>query len=224
MRLCPVIFCLLLAACGRPLSEGERAFLADLQGDTVEAKAVRVTADVPLGVATFKYKKRPRLACRERITPPPSGETITASIAGVVLYNHLYTSPNWSTPDYLPDYPEQMHLTAALYFAHEMTHVWQWQNRAITGYSPARAAQEHGGGVDPYLFEIGTDTKFLDYAYEQQASVVEEYLCCALLDPQAPRTARLKSLVGEVFPTDRLPRPERVLLPWEDVKLAGICR
>ncbi len=224
MRMSPLILCLALAACGRPLTEGERAFVTAVQGDTVDPKAVRITPDVPLGVATFQYKKRPRLACRERINPPPSGDTISASVAGVVLYNHLYTSPDWSVDDYLPDYPAQLHLTAALYFAHEMTHIWQWQNRAITGYSPTRAAQEHGGGADPYLFEIDTETRFLDYAYEQQASVVEEYLCCALLDPEAPRTARLKSLVGAVFPTDRLPQSAQVVLPWEDVKLAGICR
>ena len=46
-------------------------------------------------------------------------------------------------------------------FAHEMTHVWQWQNRQATGYSPLRAAREHDFKADPYLYDISTKTRFL---------------------------------------------------------------
>lgn len=224
MRAAILVFAFLLISCSRPLTPGERAFVADMHGPAVDPAPVRISRNAPLGVASFKYEKRPRLSCRERIFPEPSDEIITTSPAGVVLGNHLYTSRNWSLPDYLPDYPAQLNLTAALYFAHEMTHIWQWQNRELTGYSVARAAQEHAGSADPYLFDLGTDTKFLNYAYEQQASVVEEYLCCALLDPQAPRTTRLRNLVSEVFPTDQLPRPEQVILPWDGAQIRGICR
>lgn len=215
---------LLLAACSRPLTDSERAFAADLAGDTFDPAPVRITADVPLGVATFKYEKRPRLSCRERIFPEPSGEVITTSPAGVVLWNRLLTSEGWYLDNYMPGYPEQMNLQAALFFAHEMVHVWQWQNRDITGYSPRRAAREHSTSDDPYQFELQTETAFLDYGYEQQASIVEEYLCCAVLDPKAPRTSRLKAMLGEVFPVDDLPRPTNVALPWEDAELRGICR
>ncbi|MEP2534061.1 hypothetical protein [Shimia sp.] len=225
MRLVLLVFCLFLVSCSRPLSEGERAFVADLTGgDTFDAKPVRITADVPLGVATFEYKKRPRLACRERLFPEPKEKVITTSPAGVVLWNRLLTSEGWYLEDYMPDYPEQINLQAALFFAHEMTHVWQWQNRDITGFSPRRAAREHSTVGDPYQFELNTNTGFLDYAYEQQASIVEEYLCCAILDPTAPRTKRLKGLLDDVFPVEQLTRPEQVYLPWEDAQLKGICR
>ncbi len=217
------LFCLMLTACSRPLSEGEEAFAADLTGDTLKPAPVRFTRDVPLGVATFAYTKRPRLSCRERILPEPTEEVITTSPAGVVVFNRVYTSKGWSAPDYLPDYPEQLHLTAAMFFAHEMVHIWQWQQRETTGYSLRGAAREHKVEDDPYQFELKSEVGFLDYGYEQQASIVEEYLCCSLLDPDAPRTARLQSLVTEVFPTENLPRPESVLLPWDGVKLQGIC-
>lgn len=223
MRAAILLIALVLISCSRPLTPGEQAFVADLQGPTLDTALVRISRDAPLGVATFQYERRPRLACRERIFPEPSEERLTTSPAGVVIGNHLYTSPNWSLPDYLPDYPDQLQLSAALYFAHEMTHVWQWQNRALTGYSLSRAAQEHAGNDDPYLFDLDTQARFLDYAYEQQASVVEEYLCCALLDPNAPRTTRLRALVSEVFPADQLPRPEQVILPWDGAKIRGIC-
>ncbi|MCP4821400.1 MAG: hypothetical protein GY883_19635, partial [Shimia sp.] len=99
----------------------------------------------------------------------------------------------------------------------------QWQNRALTGYAPWKAANEHQVSDDPYLFEVTSDATFLTYHYEQQASVVEEYLCCTLLDPDAPRTKRLTDLVEEVFPTQNLPHPEQVQLPWDGAKTRGIC-
>lgn len=224
MRIWPFVFSLALISCGRSLTEGEKAFIADVQGESLNTSPIRISRNAPLGVATFTYQKRPRLACRERINPEPKEETITASAAGVVLFNKLFTSEGWSLPDYLPEYPEKLHMSAALFFAHEMTHVWQWQHRDVTGYTPWRAAQEHKRGVDPYQFEASSAETFLDYGYEQQAAVVEEYLCCALLDPKAPRTDRLRNLLDDHFPVDELPQVHAVTLPWDDVKIEGICR
>ncbi|MDA5556138.1 hypothetical protein [Shimia sp. MMG029] len=221
------LLCLLsltLISCSRPLTETEAAFARYVHGAGLDTARVRITRDVPLGVATFEYKKRPRLACRERINPEPKEEVITASPAGVVLFNRLFTTEGWSVPNYVPDYPEKLHMSAALFFAHEMTHIWQWQNREITGYSPRRAASEHKRGVDPYQFETASAETFLDYGYEQQAAVVEEYLCCAILDPEAPRTTRLRALLDDHFPVDDLPRLESVILPWDGAELEGICR
>ncbi|KPA22173.1 hypothetical protein shim_16200 [Shimia sp. SK013] len=224
MRATLLLLCLLLISCGRPLTESERAFMADLAGGSFDADPVRITKNAPLGVATFTRQTRPRLACRERIFPPPTPGPVTTSPAGVVLWNHLYTSENWSVPNYMPAYPDKINLNAAMYFAHEMVHVWQWQNRDLTGYSPWKAAEEHQITDDPYLFEVTEDANFLTYAYEQQASVVEEYLCCVLLDPDAPRTRRLTELVEEVFPAQSLPKPDQVILPWDKAQTRGICR
>lgn len=224
MRRLLCLLSLTLISCSRPLTESEIAFTKDIHGDGLDTSRVRITRDAPLSVATFEYKKRPRLACRERINPEPKEEIITTSAAGVVLYNRLFTSKDWSVPNYVPDYPEKLHMTAALFFAHEMTHVWQWQNRDLTGYSPTRAASEHKRGVDPYQFETASAETFLDYGYEQQAAVVEEYLCCTILDPDAPRTARLRSLLDDYFPVDDLPQLDSVILPWDGANLEGICR
>lgn len=214
-------FCLL--SCSRPLTTGETAFAEDLQGETISPSTVRVVHDVPLGVATFRREKRPRLACRERIYPEPTDDIVTASTAAVVLHNTVLLSTQWQKDDYLKGYPAQLNLSDAMLFAHEITHVWQWQNRAITGYSPRRAAKEHQVNDDPYRFDISTQSHFLEYGYEQQASIVEEYLCCALLDPDAPRTHRLKTMLQEVMPLSSLPTPMTVQLPWKGVELEGIC-
>jgi hypothetical protein len=110
-----------------------------------------------------------------------------------------------------------------MFLAHEMTHVWQWQNRGLTGYHPARAFVEQVAVDDPYLFaEDGR--RFLDYGYEQQASLVEEYLCCATLAPEGARTERLRRLLREVMPVAEPAAFARaVRLPDPRAELGDVC-
>jgi hypothetical protein len=68
-----------------------------------------------------------------------------------------------------------------------------------------------------------TDRPFLSLGYEVQASLVEEYFCCATLDPEGARTERLHALLGDVLPVARpeaFPRP--VTVPYA-ADLEGIC-
>ena len=123
-------------------------------------------------------------------------------------------------------WPERLRVPQALILAHELTHVWQWQNRDATGYHPLKASLEHIEKDDPYLLEIDPEKPFLDYAYEQQGVLVEEFVCCRALDPDGARTDALARLVGEVFPSAA--RRETVAqsairLPWDGVETAGIC-
>ena len=89
---------------------------------------------------------------------------------------------------------------------------------------PLRAANEHFVNDDPYLFDVDNDTNFLDFAYEQQASIIEEYVCCAALDPEAPRTARLRELLQQGLPMEALELPEKIVIPWDGAEVRGICR
>jgi len=216
---------LLLASCGRPMTDTERAFIATIHGDTLNMDAVRLHDGAPTRAVTFRRKPRPRTTCRELILPPATEAIVTSKPAAVALYNRVLFDKDWYIDDYLPDYPDQIGLIAAMLFAHELTHVWQWQNRATTGYSPLRAASEHGGSADPYLFEINADRRFGDFGYEQQGSIVEEFVCCRALAPQAPRTQRLHALIAQVMPVAPLPqsRVYDVQLPWDGVELRGIC-
>ncbi|WP_299354451.1 hypothetical protein [uncultured Shimia sp.] len=215
---------LVLISCTRSLTPSEAEFAKDLQGDTIRPEAVTVVRDVPFSSFTFTREPRPRVACRERIWPEITRKEVTVSPAAVVVWNTAYFAKDWHKPNFMAGYPERMDLMDAMLFAHEITHVWQWQNRKITGYSPLRAASEHENGADPYLFDISTDTRFLEFGYEQQASIVEEYVCCAMLDPEAPRTARLASLISQAMPLGELPRPDQLRIPWKDAKIEGICR
>ncbi len=220
-----VLILLLLTSCGRPLTSNERAFLDTIHGDTLNMDRVRLHDGAPTRAVTFRRKPRPRTTCRELILPPATEAVVTSKPAAVALYNRVLFDKDWYIDDYLPDYPDQVGLIAAMLFAHELTHVWQWQNRRTTGYSPLRAASEHTSRDDPYLFDINAEPKFGDFGFEQQGSIMEEFVCCRALAPTAPRTKRLHAMLSQVMPVAPLPasRQYDVRLPWDGVEINGIC-
>jgi hypothetical protein len=152
---------------------------------------------------------------------------VTVTPAAMTLFNKVLFSKNWYTNNYLPAFPKRLYLIEAMLIAHELTHVWQWQNRKRTGYHPLRAAAEHSNSDDPYLFDLNEAPDFLNYGYEQQGAIVEEYVCCRALDPAAPRTKRLHAMLKGAFPVANLPRDGKsewdVYLPWKDAEVRGIC-
>lgn len=222
---CALILLMALAACGRPLTPTETAFARTIHGDTLDAARVRLVNGAPTRAVTFRRAPRPRTTCRERILPPITDEIVTSKPAAVALWNRILFDRDWYLDDYMPDYPDEIGLVTAMLFAHEMVHVWQWQNRRTTGYSPLRAAFEHGGAGDPYLFDLSTEPQFSDFGFEQQGAIMEEFVCCAALDPTAARTHRLHALISQAMPVSPLPdaRPYAVGLPWDGVELNGIC-
>jgi hypothetical protein len=217
---------LALTGCGRPLTEAETAYLADIHGDSLDTSAVRIVANPVVGIGTLSYPARPQVTCRERIVPPPDGPRIETRVAGIVLFNTFHVRPEYALPDFAAATDGQRSLVGAMFFAHEMTHVWQWQNRELTGYHPFRAFAEHAQSEDPYLFNPDDDRRFLDFGYEVQASLVEEYVCCRAVDPRGARTARLERLIGQVMPVTPLQsRADTVteLRPWAGADLRGVC-
>ncbi len=228
MRLLALLLCCLtLASCaGRPMTETEKAFAATIHGPGLDMRRVRLVDGAPTRAVTFRRKARPRVTCRENILPPPTSDIVTAKPAAIALFNRVLFDKDWYLDDYLPDYPDEIGLIAAMLFAHELTHIWQWQNRKLTGYHPLKAAAEHGTrGADPYLFNLEAEPKFLEYGYEQQGAIVEEFVCCRALDPTGARTQRLHKMISDVMPTAHLPqsRQHDVRLPWDGVELRGIC-
>lgn len=215
-----------LAGCGRPLTGAERAYMADLQGGTFDAAPVRIAQNPLIGLMVQRYPARPQTTCRERIGPPPAGPVIEARTGGLVLFNTLHVRDDMLVADYTQMQDGRRHLYAAMFFAHEMTHVWQWQNRDVTGYHPLRAFSEHATMEDPYLFDSASDRRFLDYGYEAQASLVEEYVCCRAIDPAGARTDRLEALISQVMPVtpwrDRADAVE-LYLPWDGIEPRGMC-
>ena len=50
----------LLAGCGRPLTDNERAYLASIHGSSLDMDKVRLHDGAPTRAVTFRRKPRPR--------------------------------------------------------------------------------------------------------------------------------------------------------------------
>lgn len=216
---------LALAGCAsRPLTPAETAFTATVQGPALDTAAVTVTKGALIAGFPGSRKPRPYATCRERIWPPETTRKVRWTVAGFALQDRLYVSQRKWRDDFLAGYPGTLPLTDAMFLAHELTHVWQWQHKDRTGYSAFRAASEHGESDDPYRFEITPGKAFLAYGYEQQAALVEEFVCCRALDPAGGRTDRLYALLKPDFPgLARHSRADAVTLPRTDTDTTGIC-
>lgn len=218
-----LVAALTLAACTtRPLTPSETAFAATIVPG-LDPAPVRVTKGAVTGRWERTRGPRPAVACRERIFPPETAPSIPYTTAAFVLGEQMFYNRRLYADDNVPDYPDSLPLARAMLLAHELTHVWQWQNRQVTGFHPLRAVREQSDD-DPYLFDLEPPKPFLDYGFEQQAALVEEFLCCRTLDPDGGRTAQLHALLAPHFPG--LPRQSTVAqidLPWPDAETRGIC-
>ena len=221
-----ILALLTLVACAeRPLTQAERAFTGTLMGPALDADEVRLVQGSAANLLTAMVPVRPRTTCRERIYPPRS-TAVPGSFPAMAIGQSVYFARDLWSEDFLSDYPEAMELTDAMRLAHELTHVWQWQRRDLTGYHPYKASLEHAALDDPYLVEIDPSKGFLDYGFEQQGVIVEEFVCCRALDPDGARTEALHRLVTEVFPAAARRDPAAagaISLPWAGAETRGIC-
>jgi hypothetical protein len=216
----------LLAACAeRTLSPAERAFTDTVLGPAIDADEVRFVRGSASNLIETEIPVRPRTTCREKIHRPRS-EPAPGSFPAMAIGPRVFFARDAWSEDFLAGYPDAKDLRDAMRVAHELTHVWQWQRRDVTGYHPLKASLEHAESDDPYLLEIDPSKGFLDYAYEQQGVIVEEFVCCRALDPEGRRTDELHRLVTEVFPEALRSDPTAggaVRLPWDGAETAGIC-
>ncbi|MFY0681285.1 MAG: hypothetical protein JXR13_11975 [Thalassovita sp.] len=216
---------LFLMACGRPLTPNEVQFARSLYGEELNPKPVRLVNGHFARSLTLEYAARPRVTCQERILPPLKEATYTTSPGAIAVYTRVFFRKDLHRPDFAREYSVGTDLYDLMLFAHEMAHVWQWQNRQRTGYTPLKAASEHTTTADPYLFDINSAPDFLSYPYEQQAAIVEEFVCCRALAPQAARTARLHKMLSVAMPVDRLQSgaDSLAVVPWKGAEIQGIC-
>ncbi|MXQ08883.1 hypothetical protein GQ651_13575 [Alphaproteobacteria bacterium GH1-50] len=196
-----VFLLLILAACSRPLTENEEAFARDLFGETLDTDQVTVTQGLGLAPlyrtlpSSVKVLRGTDRACLR--TPQPRGAQPPQAFA---LHNRVSFDSQLYSSDMARAWPQALRFPQALVLAHELTHVWQWQNREMTGYTPARAVAESFRLADPYYSGDATRAPFLTLGYEQQAAVVEDFVCFTVANPDHPRRTVLREALEPFFP------------------------
>jgi len=193
--------------CSRGLSPGEQALARNIFGDDLQLDKVRVISGFGLAplpdarpAETAPATLGPRPGVCDRNAPTPR----TGPPPAMALFQQINFSGQYYSPDTAPRWPAGVQLPQALLMAHELTHVWQWQNRTRTGYWPGRAALENVLNTDPYFYSPAAGTTFFGFGYEQQAALVEDYLCFVLFDPTAPRRGEVHDILAPVFPIHTL--------------------
>ena len=201
---------LVLASCSRPLSERERAWGDGVLGAGFDADRVRITNG--LGLTPLPGPKRvvayhlpaEKVRCIQT-APKTSEERGKAETAAFVRFQTVHYLNGYYRADLLETGGQEgLPLGHLLTFVHELVHVWQWQNRAETGYHPARALMESVFNVDPYFYEVTTERAFFDYGFEQQARMVEDYLCLRIAEPEHEMVEVLRAILEPVFPLEQI--------------------
>ena len=204
-----IVMYVAVSACSRPLTPNERRFAEDVIGPSLNTSAVRVSQGLGVAPAPKTPAEPPNAhPVGSEIHPGFCDRTAPSAPSGPppawALYNRISLTAPIYQPDTASDWPKEAQFPQALIMAHELVHVWQWQNRAQTRYGPMWAALESIVNMDPYFYVPGDDAGLLDYGYEQQAALLEDYLCYALYDPENPRRAMLRPILTPHFPLDRL--------------------
>lgn len=204
-----------LTACSRPLSDTEVEMSHIVFGDSLDTEKVRVRAGIgvlplpppkppavpaPDAAPDAAPRKLPKGVC-DRV-PQPNRKI--AFPAGFVLWNQVFLKRDFYRDDMFEGWPERLPMPQALLMMHELVHVWQWQNRDRTGYTPGRSGAESLRKGDPYYWPGREAGAYLSYNFEGQAAMVEDYMCMTLFDPDHPRRAELEALITPVLPVDRL--------------------
>ena len=201
-----VVFAFLaLAACARPLTESEEKLAKDVFGPSLNTSKIRVAHGAgvlpPFQTRVTKVTRVQGTdqACLRVQQPLAERQPAQAFAIGNRMHFHtgLYST------DMVLDWPNVLRFPHALVFTHELTHVWQWQNRERTGYTPFRAGLESLRFIDPYFAPPG-EAPFFSFGYEQQAAIVEDYLCFVFANPNHPRRAELRAILEPVLPVDRI--------------------
>lgn len=204
-------FTLILAALGlaligsgcssRAVTNDEKVFLATVFGDSVDVDSVSIRSS---GVA-----KGIEEGIELGDIPPAyatSGQHTESwfDADAITIRNRIY----FNAAIYLDNYydPNEIHLLIDL-FAHEFVHVWQWQNREKTGYSLSRVIQEHVTyGKAVYEYERPPSQPFLQYRYEQQGMIVQDYIFMREHSPQHPWLPIYEKVIRVAIPLTKLQR------------------
>lgn len=157
------------------------------RNDLEQRVRAQLTAEMqllPRDVGMLANERSLQLAVKSLVAPD-----------GITIENQIFIRKQYCGP------PVQN----SLLLAHEVMHVWQWQNRDTTKYSLVKVALEHLRYKYPYAYQI-TGKPLLSYRYEQQAAIVADYVYLSKWAPESAETKVYRRLVGEAFGLEGLLR------------------
>ena len=196
---------LALAACSRPMTDGEITYGSQYFTQNLAFEDVRFSGNEARGRRVAKQQLERELGTAagsasensQKIASLPSLFGADALVVGnTVFFDREYYSSDISQSPINSD---------RWLMAHELTHVWQYQNRDMTGYSFAKVVSEHVRfGDDVYDYTLVNGKRFTDYRFEQQGKIVECYAMLKEVSPNGANTRKHEKLIRAEFPLDAL--------------------
>jgi len=172
-----------LVSCGaRPFTSSEQQFLNTIHKPRIDYSKARIKPTKLLKEKVLARVEQEKLTYRgnEKSLALINAQSIDKYLANkpdaVVIGNTIFYNPAYYKSNFVPHYPNFVNWQDANLFAHEATHVWQQQNAELTGYSIIKAILEHIRYKDPYKYDLIHGKKFLEYRYEQQGKMIQDYV------------------------------------------------
>ena len=131
---------------GEPLTAGEQKMITDIFGNSLDVTVVK--------------KELTPEDLKNRITGGPLAASVNDG------YHVRYYQPSSFAQDFSAAH---VYVGNAALFAHEMTHIWQFQTRQR--YTLCKTGQDK-----TYQYTLSPNLTFVDYCMEQQASIIQDYM------------------------------------------------
>lgn len=207
-RLVTSLIFLSLAACSRPMTDGEISYSREILSQGLDFGEVRFSGQEAQGI---RLAERQLAQDVQKILEAPGNEenadrlmSSLPSLFGadaIVIGNTVF----FDRDVYSSDFSTSIIDSDRWLMAHEVTHVWQWQNREVTGYTFAKVVSEHlEFGDDVYEYSLIEGKSFTEYRFEQQGAIVQCYAMLRQIRPTDPLTVRHEQLIRSEFPLDAM--------------------
>jgi hypothetical protein len=197
----------MVGACDREMTTGEVAYSEQIFTKGLAFQEVRVSGRKERGARKLEALLEENLQQIQALSRrEESAEKMKSSLFSllgadaITIGNSIYFSKDFYTEDFATSTDDSRWL-----LAHELTHVWQWQNRGSTGYSFAKVISEHlKYGDDAYRYRLVAGKKFSEYRFEQQGQIIQCYAMYKRTRPNAPLTAQHQKIIRAEFPIDEV--------------------
>ncbi|MEJ8561651.1 DUF4157 domain-containing protein [Yoonia sp. GPGPB17] len=202
-----------LSACGRPMTDGETLYAQSILTRDIALDTARFSGSDNLRFrrAIRQLREEGEIETLSRDLSEGSFEKDKSLLASALP--ELFGAPAMAVGNtvffnrdrYVDDFSTTAYRDDLWLMAHELVHVWQWQNRDEVGYSFSKIVSEHlNYGDAVYYYQLETGKAFTDYRFEQQGAIVECYAQLLETQPNAATTKQHARLVEQVFPDQML--------------------